>query len=207
MNIRSQINSMFAGKAFDRPLFYQYPGGLRFSLSEGGHILNQFLTALWKAETICREILQDSDEMILCLRIYSESCLLDQIKVLRELKSVDLYPTSDREYWSETEGLHEDENFASPGGVHSIAFSIPVDRLQNVLWCALAKDFDISPRPQADFYLFCLDKQIMILPYDDRGMDVVGSNHQLLKTLYHRFDNWLLDYDRQQMNSTFRTEE
>jgi len=36
MNLELEIESIFEGKAFFRPLFYSYPGGLRFALSETG---------------------------------------------------------------------------------------------------------------------------------------------------------------------------
>ena len=54
-------------------------------------------------------------------------------------------------------------------------------------------------------YLLSLDQQILVHPYDNRGMDVVGKNHELLATLYEQFRRYLLDYDRQIMDSTFET--
>nr|WP_259641718.1 DUF3885 domain-containing protein [Pseudomonas salomonii] len=43
----------------------------------------------------------------------------------------------------------------------------------------------------------------MIFPYDDRGMDVVGPNTDLLLQLYRHHHAYLLDYDRPVMDITF----
>ncbi|MGF6706520.1 hypothetical protein [Pseudomonas frederiksbergensis] len=42
MNLQRKIDEVFAGKAFERPLFYSCPGGLRFSLSEKGTAIELF---------------------------------------------------------------------------------------------------------------------------------------------------------------------
>ncbi|MHC8338757.1 DUF3885 domain-containing protein [Pseudomonas sp. HLT2-19-2] len=39
--------------------------------------------------------------------------------------------------------------------------------------------------------------------YDDRGMDVVGPNKDLLSQLYRQHHTYLLDYDRHTMDTTF----
>nr|WP_279564018.1 DUF3885 domain-containing protein [Pseudomonas koreensis] len=43
----------------------------------------------------------------------------------------------------------------------------------------------------------------MVFPYDDRGMDVVGPNKNLLLQLYRLHHTYLLDYDRHTMDTTF----
>jgi hypothetical protein len=68
----------------------------------------------------------------------------------------------------------------------------------------LAKDFGaIQPRANCAVYLFNLPKRVMVFPYDDRGMDVVGANTELLLQLYQRHHAWLLDHDRAAMEATF----
>lgn len=40
--------------------------------------------------------------------------------------------------------------------------------------------------------------------YDDRGLDVVAKNKENLQKLYVMFNNWILDYDRKQIDETFK---
>ena len=55
----------------------------------------------------------------------------------------------------------------------------------------------------ADIYLFNLDKDVMVFPYDDRGMDIAGPNKQFLKQQYQQFGHYLLEYDREAMHAVF----
>ena len=80
MSIQTQIVDQFDGKAFERPLFYSYEGGLRFELSEGGHFLNQFLTAHKKAMEICGEVFAESDEITICVRFFGAKNIVIQPK-------------------------------------------------------------------------------------------------------------------------------
>lgn len=68
----------------------------------------------------------------------------------------------------------------------------------------MARDFSaIQPKPNCILYLFNLKKHVMVFPYDDRGMDVVGPNKNLLLQLYRLHHTYLLDYDRHTMDTTF----
>ncbi len=201
MNIEHKIEKVFDGKAFDRPLFYKLPGGLRFELSEGGDWLEQFDLAYGKAFEICSSIFDD--EIVVCLRIFGRKPLLSVLPVIKDLKSIGLYPSTKKEHWKEKNiydpewATDEDEYW------HTIAFHLPIDALKKLLWCSLASDQGIKPCPSAGYYLFDLEKSIEVWPYDDRGMDVVGPNHELLAKLHSKFSSYLLEYDLEAMNETF----
>ena len=99
MNIQESIHSQFKGKAFNRPLFYNYPGGLRFELSVSGDWLDQFEQAYKKSIEICSSIFQH--EFVLCVRIYGSKSLMSVLSVLKDIKSIGLFPEVDKEHWSE----------------------------------------------------------------------------------------------------------
>ena len=51
----------------------------------------------------------------------------------------------------------------------SCAFEVPVTKLQNLLWCAVATDFgSLHPNPHCRVYLLNSRKGIVCQPYDDR---------------------------------------
>ncbi len=200
MNYRQQIETQFLGKAFDRPLFYSYPVGLRFELSEGGDFLEQFLTALRKATEICTDIFVG--DIVVCLRVYmwqTSNCFAYR-SILRGLEAAGICIPKDKEIWLEpTQRPSEEPHW----WVH-VAFQVPSVLLSNVLWCAVAREFSsIQPNPGCQIYLFDLQNKLMVWVYDDRGMDVVGENHQALKGLYTKFSGYLLEYDRQKMDTVF----
>ncbi len=204
MNIRTQIDNMFEGKAFKRPLFYNYEGGLRFKLSEGGNFLNQFLTAHRKGMEVCSQLFSGCEDITICVKVYGGKTLLSSLSILKSLREAGLYPTSDKEHWSEFDDeWKRDEDYADSLW-HFIAFKAPIEILVNALWCALSSDFgNIEPSPMADIYMFNLNKEVMVFPYDDRGMDIVGPNKKLLKEQYDKFGSYLLDYDREAMDAVF----
>lgn len=200
MNIRASIQELFDGKAFDRPLFYNIPSGLRFELSEGGDWVDQFDVALKKSREICSEIFQE--EFTLCIRIYGGKSLLSVLSVIRELRDIDLYPAQGKEHWSEL--VEDDGDWPDANDRwHTIAFKLPTRHIAKALWCAMATDIMVKPCPRACFYLFDLDKGVEVFPYDDRGMDVIGKDTDLLQSLYNKFNSYLLDYDREAMDASF----
>ncbi len=197
-NIRNKIESIFGSNIFDRPLFYRYEGGLRLELSQGGTNLNQFLTAVTRAKTVCDEVFQSEPNIVICMQSYVTN-LSDFLGAIRELREAGIVIPSCREHWLVPE----------PDDVELVrrmmCFTLPKEYIVNVLWSACSSDIHaIRPRPGFSCYIFNLDLGIAMLPYDDRGMDIVGPNHDYLKSLYNKFQGFLLDHDRQVMNNTFQ---
>ncbi|RYY83659.1 MAG: DUF3885 domain-containing protein [Chitinophagaceae bacterium] len=196
MNHRIAIEETFMGRAFLRPLFYSYPGGLRFELSQGGHAIDQFLTAHHKASEICRDVFSGKDNLTICLRVfYFQESRFAYRSTLRDLADAGIKIPRSRSIWLEE--VAEDCSLL-------VAFSASATLLPRLLWCALSADLgSIRPRPLCSVYLFNLDAQVMAFPYDDRGMDVVGSNSNLLEKLYRQHSAYLLEHDLEAMRASF----
>ena len=204
MSLRQQIETLFQGKAFERPLFHKHPGGLRFELCEGGSHLEQFLTALRKAMTICADVFPAGSRLTLCVRIHTKSNPSAHRAELRELRNAGLHLPKTHEVWLEP--LNPDDWFETtePEWWLNVAFEVPLELMQNILWCAVARDFAMSkPNPGCLLYLFNLQSELIVWPYDDRGMDVVGPNHEALAGLYAKHSGWLLEHDRAEMDAVF----
>lgn len=202
MNIEQRIREIFGEKAFERPIFYTNSGGLRFELSEGGDWLEQFQLAYKKAQEICSNIFDD--EIVVCIRIFGRKSLLSVLSVLKDLRNIGLYPSVKKEHWKEKNKDYPEWVIDENEYWHTVAFTLPKDALNKLLWCSLACNQGIKPCPPADYYLFDLKRSIEVWPYDDRGMDVVGPNQSLLAELYNKFNNYLLDYDRETMDASFQ---
>lgn len=205
VQLREAIDSIFEGKAFVRPLFYGYPGGLRFELSEGRGAIEQFLSGLRKAQQICADVFGKGMPVVVCLRVYHCGSAFSHRPMLRELQGADIHVPRTRCLWAEpipTEHRHRDDGRQE--WFLNLAFEAQPSQLDNLLWCALSRDFPaIRPRPECDVYLFNLQDKVMVLPYDSRGMDIVGPNHALLEKLYERHRQHLLPYDLETMKATF----
>ena len=147
IKIRAQIESMFDGKAFKRPSYYNYQDGLRFELSEGGHFLNQFLTAHRKGMEICSDIFSEGEYITVCVKIFGGKSLLSSLSTLKSLREMGLYPTVEKEHWTEFDEQWQEDEYYTDSLWHFIAFKVPFESLISALWCAFATDFG-STQPQ-----------------------------------------------------------
>jgi len=202
MRIEQLIQNVFGKTVFERPVFYQNPGGLRFELSEGEDWLEIFSSARKKALEICNVVF--GNEFLLCVRIYGGLNLVPVLSVIKDLKRIGLYPDSYKEHWRQRD--HEEPLWEAEeiGYWHTISFRVSKKELDKILWCCFSRDLAIKPCPQADLFLISIEAGICVWPYDDRGMDVVGPNHKLLSSLFTKFNHYLFDYDLEAMNATFK---
>lgn len=200
MNFRRKIQEIL-GRPYRYALFYDFPGGLRFALSDGGSPLDQALTALGKATTICDDVFRGEENVLVHLGTFAPASRFGFRKMLREFRIAGISVPKARDVWVETEDDTEDEN----GYWVSCAFELPTAKLQNLLWCAVATDFasSLRPNPRCRVYLLNLGKGIVVHPYDDCGMDVISRRSSALAGLYERHKDLLLGYDMEAMRETF----
>lgn len=204
-DLRGHIALLGGPTPYRHALFYRYPGGLRFALSSGGSPLDQVLAALHKATVICADIFDDARPILVHLqKCTSEANPFSLRGTLRELRLAGIEIPRRRESWVVTE-----EEVVEPDVVEALhwvnlAFELSVAKLRNLLWCAFVRDFaPMSPNPGCGVYLIETAKGILVHPYDDRGMDVVGSGVDILRDLYGKHGKWLLGHDIGTMRRIF----
>jgi hypothetical protein len=201
MTLRLRLEEAFDRKAFLRPLFYRYPNGIRLELSEGGSPVNEFLVAMTKAERVCENVFRGVEEVTAILSVRAWGSIFEYREELRALHRTGIVIPKDRILWLERiEDSDEDEE---DNLWARLIFNVEKSVIRNLLWCALSRDLGITPSPCLDVYLANLEDQVLLFPYDDRGMDVVGPNNERLSELYKEFRSYALEYDRAQMDATF----
>lgn len=193
-NLLADIERLFSGNAFQRPLFYASPNALRFELSTGGDGIEQFFTALTKASEICLDIFNDTETLTVCLRFWSDGNIFAHRYQLAQLSNAHISIPQNRSIQIEAISNNDLVSDDMPEYWITIAFEIPKTKLNNLLWCALCVDFpNIQPNPACMVYLFNRHKPIMVFPYDDRGMDVVSAQQPLLDKLSIKYQSYLLE--------------
>jgi len=200
MIFREKIQEI-VGDTYRFALFYNFPGGLRFELSTGKSPLDQVLMALRKATAICDDVFMGEEQILVHLQAFASASRFSFRQMLRELQLAGIVIPSVREVWVEQT---DDDDDYGVGHWVSCAFEVPVTKLQNLLWCAVATDFaSLRPNPHCSVYLLNSHKGIVCHPYDDRGMDVIGRQKSALGELYRRYNDFLLEYDLEVMRQTF----
>ena len=200
MNYRDIILKNFGVNAFSHSLFYCYKDSLRFKLSNGGYYIDQFITAFKKSEEICTSVLGDSKIFYVCLSFYGGESFLSSLSRFKNIRKCQIRIPKDYIGWAEKVADEDDENCTIYR--HFITFEANTNILNILLWGALSCDLGIKPTLKAKVFIINREIDTIIHPYDDRGMDIVSINYELLKYLYKNFNHYLLDYDREKMDST-----
>lgn len=204
MNFKRIIQGI-VGSPYRYALFYNFPGGLRFELSEGGSPLDQALTALRKATAICDDVFREEERILVHLEAFAPASRFGLRKTLRELHVAGIVVPQVRDFWLEAEDQTNEDDDDEHGYWVSCAFEVPTTKLQNLLWCAITADFgsSLSPNPHCRVYLLNPNEGIVVHPYDDRGMDVISRRTSELAGLYERHNDLLLESDMEAMRRTF----
>ena len=203
MKFKSVIASLTETGVYRDALFYKFPGGLRFELSEGGSPLDQVLTALRKATSICGDVFPENGTILVHLQTWLAFSGFARRKAIRELWDAGIAIPAQKDIWHEPVG---ENDLLEDGYIVHCAFEVPAAKLQNLLWCALVTDFpSLRPNPPCRVYLIDAANGILVHPYDDRGMDIICRRPTMLKTLYEKHNRYLLDYDREDMDLSFNS--
>ena len=198
MKLRNEIEGI-VGSTYRHALFYNFPGGLRFELSEGTSPLDQALSALRKATVVCEDIFAGEARMLVHLMTPAPESLFALRFMIRQLRIAGVIFPKMREFWLDEDKETDEEPFCFV----NCAFEVAAHKLQNLLWCAITPDLGLRPRPGCLIYLLNPAKGIVVHPYDDRGLDVIGRNASSLAGLYERHNHLLLDFDMTAMRQAF----
>jgi Domain of unknown function (DUF3885) len=196
---KESLLEIFGPRAFEFGLFYANEGAaLRFELSTGGEYVDMFTQAYDRGREILDHVFRDSDRLVVVAKFLGAGRLAGHVSVFRALKRCGVRVEAPWSAWTET----LEEEWDTEEWTH-FAFAVEKDALHRLLWGAAAVDLGIRPRLLCYVYLADPARGILAHPYDDRGMDVIGPNQPLLRELFTRFNDYLLDYDRERMNAWF----
>jgi Domain of unknown function (DUF3885) len=212
MSLKDQVIERFGNKAFSmRPTFHNNEGALRFELGVGDDPLSYKVTALNRFDTILDDL--GFKKHPIGVAAYCFTYSTNEFDPPRALHCQLLPFARSIRTWgdmkfSRTEFLHLPQEFDSRTpeetgryAYHFGSCAIDLGSLSSWLVYHLMHQFGVFETPL--LMLFNLDLGIMINPYDDRGMDVFGPNRDLLKMLYDKRNDWLLDHNRAQMDAVY----
>lgn len=205
------LNDNFKGLKLRKPLFYNWHFALRFNLQEGRSNTDEyFKEATRRATTIFESAFDNSDKIFLVFmdfkyrrrKIRLSNFLFNQVDNLEKSeicfsKEMNLYEPS----------LKFD--------IRNIAIiKATADRInyKMILKAISHSDFPLrEPRldqkgafTEKEIYFINIDKKIILNMYDDRGLDLISADKENLRQIYKDHEEWILDYDREQINSQFK---
>lgn len=228
---RQFFNDNFNGFRLRGPLYYCWDYRLRFNLqtgdtynstrkildNEGNEILligdtstdEYFIEGNKRASTLFKSVIDSSDRLFFVLmeykyrrkRIRFSNYAFGQILGLKEseilfFKEYELYKPGDK------------------SDIYNVALlKLTSERInyKNILAAIGNTDFP-SRQPRLDkngflsskeIYFVNIDKKVIFNMYDDRGLDIIAADKETLRPIYENFNNWILDYNRNEIDKQF----
>ncbi|TDK61748.1 DUF3885 domain-containing protein [Bacillus salipaludis] len=65
------------------------------------------------------------------------------------------------------------------------------------------QDMGIKPSMFHRVYFININKKTIFHVYDDRGCDLLATSPETIKDVYHKYNDWILDYDRHEIDKVF----
>ena len=201
----------------EQPLFYNNTFGLRFEIGPAEldiwidfdkGILNKeyFNIAFARAISIFESVVAPNDDISIAYQIFSDgrnkirkgNFILKQIS---DIKNRNVRFTKHREIYPED--LYSKCMCLRRVTVTNLKVKDVFSR--NILLALINTDFSSLRQPSVhgECYFINHTKGLVLLPYDDRGMDVVALKKEALQNLYKSHNEWILARNREQIDRVF----
>ena len=204
------LQNNFAGLKLRKPLFYSWDYGLRFDLQDKKLKTSDdeyFAEAVRRAAEIFETVFAGSDRIIFVFMDYKwrRRKIRHTNYAFRQIDNLD---KSEIFYTKEASVYYQNDAF------NFALIKLTADRInyKNILTAIAHSDF--SPRrPRLDNYgmftdkaifFFNLDKKLIFHMYDDRGLDVIAADKEILRPIYKKHNDLILDYDRERIDKQFK---
>jgi len=228
---RQFLNDNFKGLRLRKPLFYSWDFGLRFDLQTGetsnssrqildgeGNVIphvgdtdteEYFQEVTKRASTIFKTAFDNSDKVFLVFMDYKYKRRKIRFSNFT-FKQIDNLQKTEISYSKEFRLYEPDDKF----DIRNIAIiKLIADRSDYENSLTAIGHTDFPPRqPRLDqngcltgkeIYFVNIDKKLIFHMYDDRGLDIITSDKEMLRSIYKQHNDWLLNYDRERIDKQF----
>ena len=201
----------------EQPLFYNNTFGLRFEIGpveldiwidfdKGISNKEYFDVAFARAVSIFESVFSPNDDISIAYQIFSygrnkiskNNFVLKQIS---DIKNRNVKFTKHREIYSED----LDGKRMCWRRVTIANLKVKDVNSRNILLALINNDFSLRRIPSLHGECFFINhtKGLVLLLYDDRGMDVVALKKDTLQNLYQSHNEWILDRNREEIDRVF----
>ena len=195
-------------------LFYHSPIGLRFEIGvpyRGIEHPSYFQTVKMRSVFLFEEIFDAADELCMVVNAY-EQHLLDYPFLNTGINVIPTFITN-KDLLAKVGRVELEREYEEDGKLAGIGY-------QSCVWCKRNEidykgiltaigyqDFPNFNHPftREGVYFINPRSHIIYHLYDDRGLDVVSNHAFSISCLYRKYNNWILDYDRQRIDSMFKS--
>ena len=200
------MNLNFHGLEVRKPLFYSWKKGLRFDLQIEEDDTNKYFQEVQKRVfTLFESAFEPNDQLFFVLMDYKWKKHRIRINNYAFKQFTNLYKKQ-----IGYNKLSQRYSFESPSDKWNqviIQTSVKNVNYKNILTAIGHTDFpsrqpnlNHKTRSGEEIYFININKALILNMYDDRGLDIIASKTETLTPIYKKFNEWILDYDRKQID-------
>jgi len=211
---RSFLDINFKALEIRAPLFYNWPFSLRFDLQTGETGTDEYFIEVARRATTLFEAVFSNDEALFLVVIdyqYKRRKVRSSNYIFKQIQD---FTKSEANYLNPILLYKDDGQY----GYRRIAvIKLAAERLnyQNILMAIANTDF--PPRqPRLDrnsalkskeVYFLNIDRKLIFHMYDDRGLDIIAADIETLRPIYKKYNGWIFDYDRKEIDGKFKQQD
>ncbi|WP_409369071.1 DUF3885 domain-containing protein [Lysinibacillus sp. 38-6] len=195
------------------PLFYSWDIGIRFELGvdwkkEYDYPNNPYVVGCYKrAITLFEALHAPNEEIFVVMDIHD---FKNGRNLKRKLKNFPRYINKSLLFRVKHEALpfiypedDEEERFIT----HRFTLQCKTSdfNYMPLLKAICNKDLGLKPYFCYDVYFININRKTIFHVYDDRGCDLLATSPNAIKDIYHKHNDWILDYDRAEIDKVFNT--
>jgi len=206
---RQFFQDNFAGLKLRKPLFYSWDCSLRFDLQDEYKSADNekyFVEVIRRATTIFETTFEPSDKLFFVFKDYRNR--REKIRPANyAFRQIDKLEKSEIFYTREKVVYYPDDEY----NVALVCLTANRINYKNILTAIANTDFP-SQQPRLDnrgvftskeIYFVNIGKRLIFHIYDDRGLDIIAADKEILRPILEKHNDWILDYDREQIDKQF----
>lgn len=213
MNVNDYMKNHFDDLVLCPPLFYSWDIGIRFELGDPaidwGERAKYMRQVYDRALGIYKALHAQNDDLYVVTMAHFLNVSKGKVNKLNLYKRfINDKSVLKRLNLDEIPNIFAEEGEAIPGD-HTYRYSVKC-KTHEVRHIPLIKaicnhEVGLKPRIYQRVYFINITTGTIFHIYDDRGCDVISESSSALRPLFDRFNDWILDYDRERINSVFLT--
>jgi hypothetical protein len=203
------LSKNFMGLQLKSPLFYNTPVAIRFEL--GGNLESTKGRAAQvnkRVVTLFRELNRSSDAIYVVMFVdsWDEHPIASFEKQVHHIFQKYISGMNHNQLdMEEKEFRYKDPDESDDTVTIRYCIKVKVKDLnaEGLLEALTNRGIGIQPTIIGDIFLVNETKNTIFHFYDDRGLDIAAKGKDALRNIYEKYNNWILDYDRNKVDKIF----
>ncbi|MGE7932456.1 DUF3885 domain-containing protein [Viridibacillus arvi] len=207
------MNENFPNLELRPPLFYSWEIGIRFELGVDYDKNYAYKNSLYLQEaysrviTLFKSMFSDKDDLYIVVDVndYADgetfkhklnifSRYIKEKSVLYRLSQNTIpyiFPEDDEE------GVYKTHRFTLKCKTSDFKYVPMLKAICN-------QDMEIRPSFFHSVYFININRKTIFHAYDDKGCDLLASSPESIEGIYDKYNDWILDYDRNEIDEVFK---